>query len=171
MRVVRAEAGIRFELSPIELQALADLLAELFTELESEVITDDEVHERLYPSAYEDLEAANAYRQMTETSLRNDRIDRTELCIEELSQAPLRPGGLTRRERHELLLDDAAGDRWLRVLNDLRLVLGTRLAVTEDAEPPGGLDPDDPEALAFVMYGWLTAVQDSLVRVLFDASP
>ena len=170
MRVLRTAAGIRFELGPVEQQAVADLLAELLGELEAEEVTDDAVHARLYPSAYEEIEAADAYRQMTENGLRDDRIERAEKCLDEVANAPLKPGGLARRERHELILDDEAGDRWLRVLNDLRLVLGTRLGVTEDAEPPRTVDPDDREALAYVMYGWLTAVQDSLVRVLMGPS-
>ena len=56
-----------------------------------------------------------------------------------------------------LSIDDEATDRWLRVLNDLRLALGTRLQVTEDAE----LNAADP---AVNIYHWLSAVQDLLVE-------
>jgi hypothetical protein len=58
-----------------------------------------------------------------------------------------------------MLVDDEAIDRWLRVLNDLRLALGTRLGVTEDSE----LDDSQP---AVQVYSWLTAVQDLLVMQL-----
>jgi len=30
------------------------------------------------------------------------------------------------------------------------------------------LDPADPQALSYVIYGWLTALQDNLVRVLME---
>ena len=51
--------------------------------------------------------------------------------------------------------------RWLIVLNDMRLALGTRLGVT--AEGFEEIDPDDPEAAARAAYYWLTAIQDELL--------
>jgi hypothetical protein len=60
-----------------------------------------------------------------------------------------------------LQLDDEAADRWLRVLNDLRLALGTRLGVTEQDE----LDDQEP---AVQLYHWLSAVQDLLVGHLME---
>ena len=52
---------------------------------------------------------------------------------------------------------------WLGVLNDTRLVLGTRLGVTEEERV---LDPADPEAGAYALYQWLTMVQGDLVQEL-----
>jgi hypothetical protein len=46
------------------------------------------------------------------------------------------------------------------VLNDLRLALGTRLGVTEDDYDRG------PTGEPWVIYHWLTAVQDSVVTAL-----
>lgn len=57
--------------------------------------------------------------------------------------------------------DDVAA--WLGVLNDLRLVLGTRLEITED-EPD--LDPAHPDAAAYAVYYWLTYLQGELVEQL-----
>jgi len=60
---------------------------------------------------------------------------------------------------------DAEGyDRWLRVLNDLRLTLGTRLDISEDDEH-WQIVPDDPRSAAYLLYGWLTEVQDTVVRI------
>ena len=52
---------------------------------------------------------------------------------------------------------------WLGVLNDTRLVLGTRLGVTEEERE---LDPADPQAGAYAMYHWLTWLQGDLVEAL-----
>ena len=61
---------------------------------------------------------------------------------------------------------DQARD-WLRALNDVRLMFGVRLEVTEDFEDQiVGLDPKDPRVAAFEVYGWLGAVQESLVHAL-----
>ncbi len=61
---------------------------------------------------------------------------------------------------------DQARD-WLRALNDVRLMFGVRLEVTEDFEDQlAGLDPKDPRVAAFEVYSWLGAVQESLVRAI-----
>ena len=51
-------------------------------------------------------------------------------------------------------------ESWLGALNDLRLVLGTRLGVTEQTydEPPR-----DP---GLALYGWLTWLEGTIVEAL-----
>ena len=51
------------------------------------------------------------------------------------------------------------------VLNDMRLVLGTRLGVTADGFPD---DADGVGAPAQVAYHWLTAVQDDIVTSVLE---
>ena len=165
MRIVRSGAALRLQLGAVEVQTLADLLTELLAELELETPAGP-VYERLYPSAYADARAEETFRDMTETGLRGERTERAQQCLAEVVDAPAKTSALARRARHEIVLSESDGDRWMRVLNDLRLVIGTRLEVTEDDETAGRLDPDDPQALAYVLYGWLTAFQDTLVRVL-----
>ncbi len=63
-----------------------------------------------------------------------------------------------------LLLDRDEADAWLGCLNDLRLVLGTRLEVTEETELD--LRDDDPRAQALQVYGWLGWLQESLLSCL-----
>ena len=54
---------------------------------------------------------------------------------------------------------------WLGALNDLRLVLGTRLEVTEEMyERP--VPPDDPGAAQLGLYHYLGWLQDQVVQVL-----
>ncbi len=68
-----------------------------------------------------------------------------------------------------LLLDEEAAQDWLTTLNDLRLVLGTRLGITDDdfLEELGELPPDDQRAPFVEMYELLTTLVDNLVRALY----
>ncbi len=153
MRVVRRRGHARIQLEAVEAGLLGTLLDDLGSALRT-LPDDDPVHERLFPSAYPgDDEAAAEFRSITEDGLRDSRIDRLLQCRGELPAAA-----------GELDLDDEAGGRWLAVLNDLRLAIGTRLNVTEDDDLE--LDPDDPDAHTRAIYQWLTALQDSLVHAV-----
>ena len=71
-----------------------------------------------------------------------------------------------------MTLTDPEARAWLGALNDLRLALGSRLAITEDAaEEFAALPDDDPRAATYHVYDWLTFLQDSLVRSLMPTSP
>jgi Domain of unknown function (DUF2017) len=120
-------------------------------------ISMDPVVARLLPDAYrDDPEKAVEFRKYTESSLREAKKYFAQALLETLPPQ----GGKVR------LTGDQARD-WLRALNDIRLMFGVRLEVTEDFEDQlAGLDPKDPRAAAFEVYGWLGAVQESLVRAL-----
>jgi hypothetical protein len=51
------------------------------------------------------------------------------------------------------------------VLNDLRLVLGTHLDVTEDIDYEN-LDPREPRGRDLAVYGYLSWLQEQLVEAL-----
>ncbi len=61
-------------------------------------------------------------------------------------------------------MDELGYDRWLRVLNDVRLTLGTRLDIRED-DAHWQITPDSQESTGYLLYGWLTEVQDTVVRI------
>jgi hypothetical protein len=152
VKVSRRHGRLRLRLEPVEV----DLLDSLFDQLEA--VLDggpddglDEIRLRLSPSAYrDDPDAAAEFRTLTETALRGDRDERIAACRAELAQGgDIDLGG-----------PDTAR-RWIQVLNDLRLALGTGLGVSEDDD--GTLEADDPQADVRAVYYWLTAVQDSLV--------
>lgn len=148
MRVRRKAGVLRVEVSEVEAALLGGLLDD-FADALAEPDPDDPVTQRLYPAGYtDDPDAAREYRELVEGDLRAERIGRLQACRAELPVA----GG-------RMLVDDEAIDRWLRVINDLRLALGTRLGVTEESE----LDDSQP---AVQIYSWLTAVQDLLVMQL-----
>jgi Domain of unknown function (DUF2017) len=124
---------------------------------EAPSIPDDPVLARLLPDAYQDdPEAAGEFRKYTESSLREAKKYFAQTLLDTLPPS----GGRVR------LTGDQARD-WMRALNDVRLMFGVRLEVTEDFEEQlAALDPDDPKVAAFEVYGWLGAVQESLVRAL-----
>jgi hypothetical protein len=127
---------------------------------------DDPALARLLPDAYrpdasddprfDADEAATDFRRYTEHDLRAGKRAHAVTVLEALAAL----GGAGR-----LRLDRAAADAWLGTLNDLRLVLGTRLEVSEDTyeQPP----PDDDEiAHALQVYSWLGWLQESLLDCL-----
>ncbi len=106
---------------------------------------------RLFPDAYADDEASSSdFRRFTEQGLRQQRADRTRAALGCLDRADA-------KGRIAMTPDEARA--WLLALNDLRLVLGTRLGVTEDDER--GDAADRP-----VVYDWLTWLQSTLVEAL-----
>ena len=117
----------------------------------------DPVLARLLPDAYQDDdEAAGEFRKYTESSLREAKKYFAQTLLDTVP-----PNG----GRVKLTADQARD--WLRALNDVRLMLGVRLEVTEDFEEQlASLGQKDPRLAAFEVYGWLGAVQDSLVRAI-----
>ena len=67
-------------------------------------------------------------------------------------------------------IDDGDAEAWLHVLNDLRLVLGTRLGVTDDGDD-ASFDPEDPDAAAKVVYAYTGFLESQFVDVLAEALP
>ncbi len=140
--------------------------AELFADLErmfaepeagAPATPQDPVLARLLPDAYQDdPEKAGEFRKYTESSLREAKKYFAQTLLETLPPE----GGKIR------LTGDQARD-WLRALNDIRLMFGVRLEVTEDFEEQlAAMESSDPRVAAFEVYGWLGAVQESLVRAL-----
>ena len=154
MILADGDGGPVLRLEQEEAQLLLLMFDELSQLLSDDSAVNDDVLHRLKPAGYRDDPAAEAeYRGLTESSLRAERDERITACRAELAQS-----------RDVELADADAARRWLQVLNDLRLALGTRLGVTQDEEPD--IDPADPAAQSWLVYSWLTAVQDAVVNAL-----
>jgi hypothetical protein len=143
-------------------QAEVALLGQLFDELDAlleptqALASDDDVQDRLFPPAYDDDAAATEFRELTEDALRSERRERIQLCRADLADSA-----------EVDLTDPDTTRRWLQVLNDLRLVHGTRLGITDDDDPGADpVDPDDPTHLPRFVYYWLSGVQDLVVRAV-----
>ena len=151
--------GARIRLNLVESHILEQLFGELQAALDSDAPTaDDAVRARLYPAAYEDPDDARAFRELTESSLSAERDERIEQSV-----AELRAGRTLRRT--EVTVDADGAERWMKVLNDLRLTFGTQLGISED-EDNNTLDESDPQVHLRARYLWLTALQDALVTTV-----
>jgi hypothetical protein len=180
VRFKRTRSGVEAKLEAVEAQVLAQSAAELLELLggEEDVEQDplaamvglpsgdastpeDPALARLFPDAYrpdvEEPEAAREFRRFTEPDLRAGKRGHAAAVLAQL-QPLLEHGG-------KLALDRDEADAWLSWLNDLRLVLGTRLEVTEDLDE-AELDPDDPRTPVLAVYGWLGWLQESLLSCL-----
>ncbi|HEV3478897.1 MAG TPA: DUF2017 family protein [Gaiellaceae bacterium] len=137
---------VRVALAPEEREALREL-AGAVRELVGED-TDDPSLRRLFPPAHDDPELQAGYSELTRAQLKRGREQALDLLQETVDQ--------------DLLSADEA-DAWLRALNDVRLVLGTRLDVTEDFDWEG-LRPDDPRAADVAAYAYSSWLQEQLVE-------
>jgi hypothetical protein len=106
---------------------------------------------RLYPSAYpEDAEAAREF----DGAVRGDLTDQRMAAIDAMART-IDATGLS---EDELLA-------WLGAINDVRLVLGVRLEVTEESEPEDFGD-DEARAASFLFYRYLSAFEEDIVEAL-----
>jgi Domain of unknown function (DUF2017) len=148
-RVERTPAGdIRLHLADDERAVLREVADELGSLLEE--APDDPSLRRLFPTAHDDEELEREYRELTRGQLDAGR----ERSIETLRETAGR----------ELLTPEEA-DAWLRALNDARLVLGTRLDITEDFDWDA-FDRNDPKAPELALYAYLSWIQEQLVEAL-----
>ena len=128
------------------------LLAALAGELESMIDADpdDPSLRRLHPTAYIDDEEREAGWQL--------------LIGEELRTTRRAQLEAVRSTAERTDLDDDEVQAWMQALNALRLVLGTRLDVSEDDE--GLVRPDDPNAAAYALYEFLGYMLERTVQSL-----
>lgn len=112
---------------------------------------------RLLPDAYlGDEEASAEFRRFTERGLREQKAAHARSVLEALARSG---------EKVTLAPDELPS--WLGFLNDARLALGVRMAITEDNhEELASLPEDDPRFAMFHVYDWLTFLQESLVQLM-----
>lgn len=112
---------------------------------------------RLFPDAYlDETEASQDFRRFTQRDLADERLARLQTCMDSLDR-----GG----EKVVMTQDEARS--WLLVLNDTRLVLGSRLGVSEDHEVMAELAAQDEDVASHLqMYDWLTWLQASAIDVM-----
>ena len=151
-RVEAAADGLVLELEEAEASVLRRLIAELREVLGADGPRDP-VRSRLFPEAYDDEEAADAYRELVGPELHKDKL----AALETVERALGSGEPVTAR-----VAEDAV-DEWLRALTDLRLALGTRLEVDEE-KMSVDLDPDDPESPALAILQWLGWLQGSMLE-------
>jgi hypothetical protein len=151
-RVKRTRKGeFLLRLSPSEREALrsaAGLLRQLLTDGDAER---DPALQRLFPAAYrDDPEQAREFDAMVHGELLSQRLAAIDTLERTVDAGRVDEGEL---------------GAWLAAINDVRLVLGVRLGVTEETSE-ADFRGDDERAQTFAIYAYLTWLEDDIVRSL-----
>ncbi|MDA3039604.1 MAG: DUF2017 family protein [Actinomycetota bacterium] len=128
---------------------LKRFIADLAGQLEEVLGDDAPMLRRLFPTAYPDDPERDAGYQVF---ARGELIDQRQASIDQV-RATVDQKTLS---EEELLA-------WMRTVNDLRLVLGTQLDVSEDDDGPS---TDDPHADAYHVYQVLGMALEEIVQGL-----
>jgi hypothetical protein len=135
------------------------VLATMSEQLSPVLSPDDPMTRRLFPPAYPDQAdpaAQNAeleYRNLVDSALVNHHRQAFALVAETADADTLSESEL---------------NTWLSAVGSMRLVLGTRLDVSEDMDPP---DPSDPIAPEYALYELLGQLQYLMIEVLSAQLP
>ena len=117
---------------------------------------DEPMTRRLFPPAYAGADQQGAeddYRNLVDSALVNHHREAFAVMAA-TAQADI--------------LTESELDAWLSAVGSLRLVLGTRLDVSEDMEVP---DTEDPTAPEYALYELLGQLQYLMVEVLAAGLP
>lgn len=161
---------VLLEMSMLEAAHLTDLVAqfaELIADTVDETTSDDPAIARLVPDAYrDDPAAADEFRRLTQGDLLDRRRDDADTVLATLQRdgVTLRPAQIADEDATAAFvveLDDLRVAAWLRTLTSVRLVMATRLGITDDGQD----DPDDPR---FGIYNWLGFRLEGLLDALED---
>jgi hypothetical protein len=148
-RVERARDGsFRLRL-PVEERAV---VRSVVGQLRALVVDDADADlRRLYPTAYANDPAADAeFRAFVHDDLVARRLEAIDTVTATID------------EEH---LDEAQLGAWMGVVNDLRLVLGTRLDISEELDLNAVAD-DDPEVATFALYSYLSWLLEQMVEAI-----
>jgi hypothetical protein len=133
-----------------------DMLGMLPTTLREVVTGDDPAAERLFPPAHPaEPTREEEYRRLTREGLVAKRLSALEIVESTLEARQL---------------DEEQLSAWLGALNDLRLVLGSRLEITEESYDQE-LEPDDPRAPGMALYHYLSWLVAQAVDALSEGLP
>lgn len=146
----RPDGGYDLVLEP----SLRTVMGSLIGELDELVSGDpgDPSLRRLAPPAYlQDADKDAEYQLLAGDELRTARHEAIEAV-----QASLAKDVLTEPELWA----------WLRSLNSLRLVVGTRLGIEDDDHEDQRVGPDDPAAALWSIYDFSTWLQHAVIDAL-----
>ena len=142
------KGGVDVRLPPDEREFLRTLAPEMREALGG---GDDLAVGRLFPDAYPDHPDREAeYRLLAHTELMDSHLAALATLEESVDAGHL---------------DEEQAHAWMRAINEVRLVLGVRLDVSEEGtERPKSVD--DPRVPAFAAYDYLSLLQGELVEAL-----
>jgi len=115
---------------------------------------EDPAMRRLYPAAHlDDPEAAREFDGFVRDDLTAQRLAALDTMARTIEATTV--------SEDELVA-------WLAVINDLRLVLGVRLHVTEESLPADFAGDEEREA-SFALYSYLSYLEEEVVEALSGA--
>jgi hypothetical protein len=132
------------------------LLATMAKELSPLLRPDEPMSRRLFPPAYtagDERRSEDEYRGLVDSALIGHHQDAFAVTAATASAE---------------ILDESELNAWLSAIGSMRLVLGTRLDVSEDMDPP---DPEGPTAAEYALYELLGELQYVIVEVLAAELP
>ena len=143
--VQRVEGGYQVNLGRIERQ----VLQQAFDDLRVLLANEDPATRRLFPPAYvaqPELEAE--FRGLVGDDLVRSKLEAVDLVERTIDGATV--------DRDEL-------EAWMRAINSVRLVIGTRLDIGEE---PFEVQADDPDLPLYAVYDFLSSLLGVIVGVL-----
>ncbi|HOQ54118.1 MAG TPA: DUF2017 domain-containing protein [Micropruina sp.] len=121
----------------------------------------DPVIARLFPPAYrDDPGAEHEFRRFTEVAQRRTKIDQAQVVLNALLE--------TNAGRDPAVVRPVDVEAWLKTITAIRLSLSVRLGIetADDIDELEQLDDDEPRAVLYSMYEWLSYFLDSLLDAL-----
>ena len=144
----KRDGSIELRLSEDETAVLEHVTGQLREALAAD--TDAPALRRLFPPAYvDDDEKEAGFKALARDELLEARL----AALDEVDAALAEPR-----------MDAERANSFMRSCNALRLVLGTRLDVSE--EDDHRVDPDDPDAPAWALYYFLSSLVGEMVEAL-----
>ncbi|MHB1713051.1 MAG: DUF2017 family protein [Acidimicrobiales bacterium] len=131
------------------------LLASLARQMDPMIDSDDPAFTRLFPPAYigdGSADAERQYRTLVDGALRNYHHRATQVLIDTVGA-------------DSLSAEEMAG--WLSAIESMRLVIGTRLDVSEGMDELPRSDPPEPEQTVYDLLGMLQAAIIDVVAAEF----
>lgn len=145
------KGDFEIRLSDQERLLISDLVAQLTAVIDQEAAPENPLLRRLFPTAHPDNpDLESSYKEMVEGDLLDLRKEKLLLVTATLDQKSI---------------DEAALFAWMGVINDLRLVIGTYLDVSED-DNQDTYGPGNPEADTYAIYQYLSYLLDSILDAL-----
>ena len=132
------------------------VLVSMSEQLSPMVDPEEPMTRRLFPPAYPGQDLAQAeqdYRSLVDTALINHH---RQACAE------------LARTAHDDTLTGAELEAWLSAIGSMRLIIGTRLDVSENMVEPA---PQDPTAPEYALYELLGQLQYLMIEVLSAQLP
>jgi len=155
----RGDGSVEAKLRVEETEALLRVAGDVLNELDD---VGDPGLKRLFPPAYQnDANAEEEFASLTKDDLIENKKLAANRVIKSIQHGKKKRGTWSAR------LDEETAASWLGLVNDARLILGTRLNVTEDMDY-GEVPSSDPQRN---LYVYLSALESALIDALMVGLP